>query len=67
MNLVTMYEKGADAPGWFGPTLGRADDEDGLKQILTYNQAQERGAYGQIQGFAAGMVFRIHNGIPKTA
>jgi outer membrane protein OmpA-like peptidoglycan-associated protein len=42
MNLVTMYEKGADAPGWFGPTLGRADDEDGLKQILTYNQAQER-------------------------
>ena len=26
----------------FGPTLGRADDEDGLKQILTYNQAQER-------------------------
>src|ERR1039458_5898721 len=42
MNLVTMYEKGANAPGWFGPTLGQADDEDGLKQILTYNEAQER-------------------------
>ena len=42
MNLVTMYEKGANAPGWFGPTLGRADDEDGLKQMLTYNEAQER-------------------------
>jgi hypothetical protein len=42
INLVTMYEKGANVPGWFGPTLGRADDEDGLKEILTYNEAQER-------------------------
>jgi outer membrane protein OmpA-like peptidoglycan-associated protein len=42
MNLVTMYQKGPDGPGWFGPTLSRADDEDGLKQILTYNEAQER-------------------------
>ena len=42
MNLITMYEKGADAPGWFGPTLGRAESEDDLKQMLTYNEAQER-------------------------
>lgn len=42
MNLVTLYEKGADAPGWFGPTLDRADREDDLKQILTYNESQER-------------------------
>ena len=42
MNLVTMYEKGVDMPGWFGPTLGRAEAEDDLKQILTYNEAQER-------------------------
>jgi hypothetical protein len=21
MNLITMYEKDADVPGWFGPTL----------------------------------------------
>jgi OOP family OmpA-OmpF porin len=42
MDLVTMYEKGANAPGWFGPTLGLAEHEDDLKQILTYNEAQER-------------------------
>ena len=42
LNLVTMYEKGANVPGWFGPTLNHAADEDGLKQILTYNEAQER-------------------------
>ncbi len=42
MNLVTMYEKGGGVPGWFGPTLGRAEDEDDLKQMLTYNEAQER-------------------------
>ena len=42
MNLITMYEKDADVPGWFGPTLGRAESEDDLKQMLTYNEAQER-------------------------
>jgi OOP family OmpA-OmpF porin len=42
MNLITVYEKGVDAPGWFGPTLGRAAEQDGLGQILFYNQDQER-------------------------
>ena len=42
LNLVPMYEKGGNTPGWFGPTLGVADSQDDLKQILTYNQEQER-------------------------
>ena len=42
LDLVTLYEKGADAKGWFGPTLDHAADEDGLSQILAYNEAQER-------------------------
>jgi OOP family OmpA-OmpF porin len=42
LGLITMYEKGVNVPGWFGPTLGRAADEDNLKQMLTYNEAQER-------------------------
>ena len=42
LNLVTLYEKGANVSGWFGPTLTHASDEDGLGQILSYNEAQER-------------------------
>jgi OmpA-OmpF porin, OOP family len=42
LNLVTMFEKGVNVTGWFGPTTGRAADEDGLGQILSYNEAQER-------------------------
>jgi OOP family OmpA-OmpF porin len=42
LGLVTMYEKGETVPGWFGPTLDRAAEEDGLSQILAYNEAQER-------------------------
>ncbi len=42
LNLATLFEKGVNVSGWFGPTLGRASDEDGLGQILGYNEAQER-------------------------
>ena len=42
LNLVTLFEKGAGVSGWFGPTMGHAADEDGLGQILSYNEAQER-------------------------
>lgn len=42
LNLVTLFEKGPKMSGWFGPTLARASDEDGLGQILSYNEAQER-------------------------
>ena len=42
LNVTTLYEKGPETRGWFGPTLQRAADEDGLSQILAYNEAQER-------------------------
>jgi hypothetical protein len=42
LNLVTLFEKGTNVSGWFGPTLGRAASKDGLGQILSYNEAQER-------------------------
>jgi OmpA-OmpF porin, OOP family len=42
LNLTTMFEKGANAPGWFGPTMNQAAEEDGLSQILAYNEPQER-------------------------
>jgi len=42
LDLLTLYEKGAGQRGWFGPTLSQASDEDGLSQILEYNEAQER-------------------------
>jgi outer membrane protein OmpA-like peptidoglycan-associated protein len=44
---VTLYEKGAGEPGWFGPTLGQIADEDQLGQILSYNEAQERVLVGK--------------------
>jgi outer membrane protein OmpA-like peptidoglycan-associated protein len=42
LNVATLYEKGPETRGWFGPLLQRAADEDGLGQILAYNEAQER-------------------------
>ncbi|HEX3743050.1 MAG TPA: OmpA family protein [Bryobacteraceae bacterium] len=42
LGLVTLYQKAAGEPGWFGPTMGHVEDEDGLGQILSYNQDQER-------------------------
>jgi OOP family OmpA-OmpF porin len=42
LGLVTLYEKEAGKPGWFGPTLGQISDEDQLGQILSYNESQER-------------------------
>jgi OmpA-OmpF porin, OOP family len=42
LDLVTLYEKGASDPGWFGPTLVPIQVEDKIADILTYNQDQER-------------------------
>jgi outer membrane protein OmpA-like peptidoglycan-associated protein len=42
LNITTLYEKGPEARGWFGPELQHAADEDGVGQILAYNEAQER-------------------------
>jgi len=47
LGLETMYEKGVDDPGWFGPTLDKIVVEDGLGQILAYNQADERVLVGK--------------------
>ena len=42
LNITTLFEKGPEVRGWFGPLLQRPADEDGLGQILGYNEAQER-------------------------
>jgi outer membrane protein OmpA-like peptidoglycan-associated protein len=39
---VTLYRKNAGEKGWFGATLGQVSDEDGIGQILGYNEDQER-------------------------
>ncbi len=40
--MTLVFQKAAGEPGWFGPTMGHAEDEDGLGQILSYNQDVER-------------------------
>jgi len=47
LGLDTLYEKKAGDSGWFGPTFGKIEEEDGLKQILTYNEADERMLVGK--------------------
>ena len=42
LDAQTLYEKGTGDRGWFGPTLQSIADEDGLKQILAYNEVEER-------------------------
>jgi OmpA-OmpF porin, OOP family len=47
LNIITLFEKGPDVRGWFGPTLQHSADEDGIGQILGYNEAQERVLVGK--------------------
>ena len=47
LDLVTLYAKGAGERGWFGPTLDASAEEDGIKQILAYNEAEERVIVGR--------------------
>jgi OmpA-OmpF porin, OOP family len=42
LGLETLYEKAAGEKGWFGPTFDAIAEEDKLKQILAYNEAEER-------------------------
>src|SRR5581483_11209915 len=42
LDTQVLYGKAAGERGWFGPTLQSIADEDGLKQILGYNEAEER-------------------------
>src|ERR1700676_683780 len=47
LGLETLYEKGVETPGWFGPTLDKIVVEDGLSQILAYNESDERVLVGK--------------------
>ncbi len=47
LGLETLYEKGPEVKGWFGPTFTQIADEDQIGQILFYNEAQERVLVGR--------------------
>ena len=47
LGLDTLYEKKATDTGWFGPTFAKIAEEDGLNQILAYNEADERVLVGK--------------------
>jgi OmpA-OmpF porin, OOP family len=47
LGIETLYEKSTNERGWFGPTFEQIADEDGLKQILAYNEADERVIVGK--------------------
>lgn len=47
LGLETLYEKKAGEAGWFGPTFDKIAEEDGLSQILAYNEADERMLVGK--------------------
>ncbi len=42
LGLEILYEKKQGERGWFGPTFDKAADEDGIGQILGYNEGEER-------------------------
>jgi outer membrane protein OmpA-like peptidoglycan-associated protein len=50
LGLETLYEKKPGDRGWFGPTFDKVADEDGLGQILAYNQDEERLLVGRTKG-----------------
>jgi OmpA-OmpF porin, OOP family len=47
LGLETLYAKGTGERGMFGPTFDQSAQEDGLGQILAYNEAQERMLVGR--------------------
>ena len=47
LGLDTLYEKKGTDTGWFGPTFAKIAGEDGLNQILAYNEADERVLVGK--------------------
>lgn len=42
LGMDILYEKKAGERGWFGPAFDKIAEEDGLSQILSYNEADER-------------------------
>jgi OOP family OmpA-OmpF porin len=47
LGVEVLYEKSTAERGWFGPTLDPIANEDGLMQILAYNEAEERVIVGK--------------------
>ncbi len=47
LGLTPLYEKQAGEKGWFGPTLNQAAEQDGIRQVLAYNESQERVLVGK--------------------
>jgi OOP family OmpA-OmpF porin len=50
LGLDLLYEKRAGERGWFGPAFEKESNEDGLGQILGYNEADERMLVGRTKG-----------------
>lgn len=42
LGLETLFTKKPGEKGWFGPTLAKMEEEDGLSQMLEYNEDEER-------------------------
>lgn len=42
LGLDTLFSKRPSEKGWFGPTFGKMEEEDGLSQMLEYNEDEER-------------------------
>lgn len=42
LGVDILYEKKAGERGWFGPAFDKIAEEDGLAQILSYNEADEQ-------------------------
>jgi len=47
LGLDIIYEKKPGERGWFGPTFDKIAEDDGLSQILAYNEAEERMLVGK--------------------
>jgi Outer membrane protein and related peptidoglycan-associated (lipo)proteins len=47
LGIQTLYEKNAGQPGWFGPTFDQIAEDSDIKQILGYDEAEERVLVGK--------------------
>jgi OOP family OmpA-OmpF porin len=47
LGVQTLYEKAAGQPGWFGPTFDKVAEDSDIKQILGYDEADERVLVGK--------------------
>lgn len=47
LGFDVVYEKKPEDRGWFGPTYDKISEDDGIGQILAYNEASERMLVGK--------------------